>query len=90
VGNNPLRYSDPTGLRRVDGDSVDSDSDKTHRNSDFEQNKRNVRVRQEVDSDLEELTNKAAQRDNPDLSPQEREDLEAEINQLQQDVVKKY
>jgi hypothetical protein len=88
VGQNPLRYIDPSGLRRVDGDTADSDADKVQRNSDFEERKRKVRVRKEVDSDIDELTSKAAQRDDPDLSPQERADLEDEINQLQQDVVR--
>jgi hypothetical protein len=88
VGHNPLRYFDPTGLRRVDGESADSDEDEVQRNSEFEEKKRRVRVRNEVDIDLEELTEKAAQRDNPDLTPQERAELEAEINELQKDVVR--
>jgi hypothetical protein len=75
-------------LRRVDGESADSDEDEVQRNSEFEEKKRRVRVRNEVDIDLEELTQKAAQRDNPGLTPQERAELEAEINELQMDVVR--
>jgi hypothetical protein len=53
VKNNPMRYIDPTGLRRVDGDEVDSDEDNELRSHEIEERKQNIQVRREIETQLE-------------------------------------
>jgi RHS repeat-associated protein len=48
VGNNPLRYIDPTGLRRVDGDSADSNQDRQQRRADRETRRREREERRQA------------------------------------------
>jgi hypothetical protein len=48
VGNNPLRYIDPTGLRRVDCDSADSNQDRQQRRADRETRRREREERRQA------------------------------------------
>jgi hypothetical protein len=53
VKNNPMRYIDPTGLRRVDGDEVDSREDRNQRDNEFEEKKQRASFRKVIENQLQ-------------------------------------
>jgi RHS repeat-associated protein len=60
VANNPISYIDPSGLRRIDGDTIDSDDDRNQRDRDFKENKnqgfaRRVDTERETNSRMDEI-----------------------------------
>jgi hypothetical protein len=48
-----MRYIDPTGLRRVDGDEVDSREDRNQRDNEFEEKKQRASFRKEIENQLQ-------------------------------------
>ena len=48
VSNNPLKFVDPTGMRRVDGDSADDERDREQRNTEYEKKKSDRKDRRDA------------------------------------------
>jgi cell wall-associated NlpC family hydrolase len=83
VGQNPLRYIDPTGLRRVDGDTADSNQDRQQHRADRENRRRERQERREARRVQRQLLDMRNQRD---LGITSQELSQSDLIKLDQDI----